>query len=135
MGILEWVRGLKTIPDKYIVIAILLLAVALLFSGCAVTSRIGGPVNHKKLMDGVYEGSYSGGPNRAVVRVTIRENTIAHIQIVEHRALKGTKAELPVIKRIIQHQSTTVDAVSGATNSSYVIMNAVQRAIEKAYGN
>jgi uncharacterized protein with FMN-binding domain len=39
------------------------------------------------------------------------------------------------VERIIAQQSTRVDAVSGATNSSRVIMNAVQRAIEKAYQN
>jgi uncharacterized protein with FMN-binding domain len=86
-------------------------------------------------MDGVYEGSYKGGPNKALVKVTIKDNTIVHIQIVEHWALKGKKAELPILKRIIERQSTKVDAVSGATNSSRVIMNAVQRAIEKAYEN
>ena len=47
-------------------------------------------------------------------------------------AWKGSKAESPIIKRIIENQSTDVDAVSGATNSSRVIMNAGQRAIEKA---
>ncbi|MBE9570731.1 MAG: FMN-binding protein, partial [Proteobacteria bacterium] len=35
--------------------------------------------------------------------------------------------------RIVSEQSTVVDAVTGATNSSRVIMNAVQRAVEKAY--
>jgi len=86
-------------------------------------------------VDGVYEGSYRGGPNKALVKVTIKDNTIVNIEIAEHKALKGKKAELPILKRIIENQSTDVDAVSGATNSSRVIMNAVQKAIEKAYQN
>lgn len=90
-------------------------------------------MSHKKLMDGTYEGSYKGGPNKALVKVTIKDNRIVHIQILEHWALKGKKAELIVVRNIIEQQSTGVDAVSGATNSSRVIMNAVQRAIEKAY--
>ena len=47
--------------------------------------------------------------------------------------MRGKKAELIIPGRIIEKQSTDVDAVSGATNSSHVIMNAVQKAIEKAY--
>ncbi len=42
---------------------------------------------------------------------------------------------MPILERIIETQSTRVDVVSGATNSSRVIMNAVQKAIEKAYQN
>ena len=38
-------------------------------------------------------------------------------------------------ERIIENQSTDVNVVSGATNSSIVIMNAVQRAVENAYQN
>ncbi len=52
-----------------------------------------------------------------------------------HQTWKGGIAEETIIARIISSQSTRVDAVSGATNSSRVIMNAVQTAIEKAYIN
>lgn len=127
--------NVSAIHDKHIVIIILLTMIAICCLGCTATPLIGGSVNHNRLMDGVYEGSYKGGPNKALVKVTIKDNTIVHIQIVEHWALKGKKAELPILKRIIERQSTKVDAVSGATNSSRVIMNAVQRAIEKAYEN
>lgn len=127
--------NVSAIHDKHIVIIILLTTIAICCSGCTAPPLIGGSVNHNRLMDGVYEGSYKGGPNKALVKVTIKDNTIVHIQIVEHWALKGKKAELPILKRIIERQSTKVDAVSGATNSSRVIMNAVQRAIEKAYEN
>jgi uncharacterized protein with FMN-binding domain len=47
--------------------------------------------------------------------------------------MRGVKADPIIQERIIESQSTNVDAVSGATNSSYVIMNAVQKAVEKAY--
>jgi uncharacterized protein with FMN-binding domain len=102
-------------------------------SGCAHTPVMGAPLDPAKLVDGIYEASYKGGPNKAVVRVTIQDQKIVHIEIVEHWQLMGKKAERPIIERIIAHQSTKVDAVSGATNSSRVIMNAVQRAVEKSY--
>ena len=106
-----------------------------LLIGCAKTPVIGALVDHTKLADGIYEGSYRGGPNRALVKVTIKDNKIFNIEIIEHQAWKGKKAQVPIVERIIADQSTKVDAISGATNSSRVIMNAVQNAIEKAYQN
>lgn len=109
------------------------LCAVLAASGCTKTATIGGAVQHERLVDGVYEGNYKGGPNSAVVKVTIQGQKIAAIEIVKHNALKGKKAEPIIPQRIIEQQSTVVDAVSGATNSSTVIMNAVQVALEKAY--
>lgn len=93
----------------------------------------GGPIDHENLTDGVYEGSYRAGPNKAAVRVTIENKKLVQIEIIKHRAWKGKKAESIISNRILESQSTKVDAVTGATNSSRVIMNAVQNAIEKAY--
>jgi len=126
----------KTKADAFglqIFAGIALLICATLIFSCTPTSIIGGPVDPAKLADGTYEGSDRGGPNKAVVEVTIKDNAIVHIKIVQHQAWRGMKAEETIVERIIAQQSTRVDAVSGATNSSRVIMNAVQRAIEKAY--
>ena len=60
---------------------------------------------------------------------------IVHIEMVEHRQLRGKEAESLTLKRSIEQQSTQVDAVNGATNSSLVIINAVQRAVQKAYSD
>jgi uncharacterized protein with FMN-binding domain len=115
--------------------AIGVLLIGTLISGCAETPVIGAPVEHARLRDGKYEGSYRGGPNKAAVEVTIKDNNIVNIEILQHQAWRGVIAEETIVARIIASQSTNVDAVSGATNSSRVIMNAVQNAIEKAYGN
>ena len=106
---------------------------SILLSGCARTPVIGGPLDNEKLVDGIYQGSYKAWPNMAFVKVEIKDNAVVGIEIVEHWAWKGRKSESIISKRIIQNQSTNVDAVSGATNSSRVIMNAVQKAIEKAF--
>lgn len=100
---------------------------------CAMTPPPDRFIDPALLRDGIYEGSYRGGPNKAVVRVSILEGKISSIEVVEHQAWRGRKAKKPVVERIIATQSTTVDAVSGATNSSRVIMNAVQDAVQKAY--
>jgi uncharacterized protein with FMN-binding domain len=107
----------------------------MLLAGCQTAPMLGAPVDSARLTDGTYEGSYRGGPNKAVVKVTIKDHAIADIEVLENQAWRGKKAEKPIVQRIIAQQSTRVDAVSGATNSSNVIMNAVQNAIEKAYRN
>ncbi len=94
------------------------------------------PPHESKLVDGTYEGAYSSWPNKAVVAVTVQNGSISDVRILSHRASWiGEKAEKDIPLRIIEKQSAEVDAVSGATNSSWVIMNAAQNALEKAYGN
>ena len=110
-----------------------ILIISILLSGCKETPIIGGAVDHERLVDGVYQGSYRGGPNKAVVKVTIEDKKIVRIKIVKHSTWKGKKAESIIPRRIVENQSTRVDAVTGATNSSRVIMNAVQEAIKNSY--
>ncbi|MFC2076942.1 FMN-binding protein [candidate division KSB1 bacterium] len=93
---------------------------------------LGGPVDGARLADGIYEGSSKGGPVRAEVRVTIKNQRITDIELVKHDTWRGKKAEPVIPKRIIEKQSTDVETVTGATVSSRVIMNAVQGAVEKA---
>ncbi len=113
-----------------ILLSLILMAIGL---ACHPTAQIGHKVQRDKLVDGIYEASYKGGPNYAEVRVTIQDQKISHIEILKHETWKGKKAEPVIPQRIIEAQSTNVDAVTGATNSSNVIMNAVQRAVEESY--
>ena len=116
--------------------SVLVVLCGVLLTGCGdmvKTERLGGPVEHDRLVDDIYEGSAKGGPNSAAVRVTIADQRIKEIEILKHSAWRGKKADPVIPQRIIDHQSTAVDAVSGATNSSHVIMNAVQDALEQAY--
>jgi len=115
---------------------LIIFATGLILSstGCQIAPLIGTPVVSEGLKDGVYEGKYRKGINKAVVKVTITDGRIAEIELVKHTASWiGNKANEIIPQRILEQQSTRVDAVSGATNSSRVIMNAVQMAIEKAY--
>ena len=107
--------------------------IVLVFTGCSVAPVIGGPIDNDRLVDGVYEGIYKHGANFARVEVTVKYRKIIGASIIEHKAWKGKKAERPILKRIVEKQSTVVDAVSGATNSSNVIMNAAHLALLKAY--
>jgi uncharacterized protein with FMN-binding domain len=119
---------------KAFYLIILAACLILSFAGCQIAPLMGTPVEPEGLKDGVYEGEYKKGINKAVVKVTIADGRIAEIELVKHTASWiGKKANEIIPQRIVEQQSTQVDAVSGATNSSRVIMNAVQMAIEKAY--
>ena len=103
-------------------------------AGCQIAPLMGTPVVSEGLIDGVYEGEYRKGINNVVVKLTIADGRITDIELVKHFASWiGNNANTVIPARIVEQQSTRVDAVSGATNSSRVIMNAVQIAIEKAY--
>jgi uncharacterized protein with FMN-binding domain len=121
------------IHKKSAIITFVLILLGFRALGPSLGGAVLGPIDGKRLADGVYEGRHKAGPNKAVVKVRVQEGKIVEIEIVKHRAWKGKKAESIITRRIIERQSTKVDAVTGATNSSRVIMNAVQKAIEKAY--
>lgn len=111
----------------------IILIMSFFLFNCAKAQIIGGTVDKTRLINGVYEGSYRKGPNKAVAKVFIKEQKIDKIEILKHSNWKGKKAESIIPQRIIEQQSTSVESVTGATNSSRVIMNAVQVALEKAY--
>ena len=116
---------------NYAVITIIGMFLALII-GCAATQIVGGPIPPNSLKDGVYDGEATDGPVKATVKVTIQNQKIATIELVEHRTWRGGAAENIIPARIIEEQSTRVDAVSGATVSSRAIMNAVETAVRKA---
>ena len=114
-------------------IAIAINVFLILCMGCgAGKTLVGGPIPHTNLKDGTYNGMAANGPVRAKARVTINDRKIADIDLIEHRTWKGSAAEGIIPNRIIEKQSTKVDAVSGATLSSVAIMNAVEDAVKKA---
>jgi uncharacterized protein with FMN-binding domain len=115
------------------VMAITVMSLFLLALGCASTPTPKlGPFNSDLVTDGVYEGSATIWPVKAVVKVAVENRRIARIDILEHRTMLGGPAEEVIPAKIIEKQSTNVDVVSGATMSSDAIMDAVQLAIEGA---
>jgi uncharacterized protein with FMN-binding domain len=107
--------------------------VVLLATACSVpvkTSDLGPvPVG---LRDGVYQGQAEHFPGRAMVEIVIEDGFLTQVRLLEHRYGLGGQAGLVIPDRIVQVQSTDVDAVSGATGSSIIIMMAVQNALSLA---
>lgn len=84
-------------------------------------------LNNKK--DGKYFGEYDVNFISAKVEVDIKDRKISDIKLIEHKNERGVKAEI-IPERVVEAQSLQVDVVSGATNSSKVILKAIQNALE-----
>lgn len=84
--------------------------------------------------DGTFEGTGNGNNGEIKVEVTVAEGKITDIVVKEHAETAGIYegAEAAVIPAIIESQSTEVDAVASATNSSKGIMEAVANALTEA---
>lgn len=81
--------------------------------------------------DGKYIGAYILFPISARVEVTLEDSKIAAIEIVEHKNGRGAEAEA-VVERVIEDQTLEVDAVTGATYSSKIILKAIEIALKNA---
>jgi uncharacterized protein with FMN-binding domain len=85
-------------------------------------------VDLSRIGDGAYAGECDIGYVYAKVGVTVRSGAITDVTILEHRTEAGHPAER-IAGDIVAKQRITVDAVSGATNSSNVIRRAVYNAL------
>ena len=88
------------------------------------------------LQDGNYEVSAKGNNGPVVFSVEIQGQAIKSIKVVrgEETPGLGVEAIAMIYKEIIARQTTAVDAVSGATNSSRAVTAAVEAALQKAGG-
>ena len=82
-----------------------------------------------KIHDGTYNGSFGAILVSADVDVTVNDNRITEIVINSHKNGRGASAE-SIIDEVLIKQSLEIDAISGATNSSKVILKAIENALE-----
>jgi len=84
--------------------------------------------------DGRYTGVGKGLKKDLTVDVTVKDNKITDINLITYKdAIEYMKkAMTPMTERIIAAQSTDVDVVSGAVETSNGIKDAVNKALEKA---
>ena len=86
-------------------------------------------IDLSKISDGIYEGNFELFPVSVVVAVTIKEHQISKIDIIKHDNGKGAAAEA-ITDEVVKAGSLQVDAVSGATFSSEVILKAIENALK-----
>lgn len=87
-------------------------------------------VDLSQIEDGYYEGSYNVFPIAVEVNVYVKNHEIIDIKILKHTNGQGGSAE-KITEHIMRLQSLDVDAISGATYSSKIIIKAVENALEK----
>lgn len=86
-------------------------------------------VDLSQIADGTYEGEHDIGYIYARVAVTVKNHEITDVKLLEHNHERGIKAEENIPQKIVADQTVKTDAVSGATNSSKVIMKACENAL------
>jgi uncharacterized protein with FMN-binding domain len=91
-------------------------------------------VDLSKVQDGNYIADFDAIVIGAKVNVSVKNHEIADVQLVEHKNERGGGAEV-IPERVVKAQSLQVDTVSGATNSSKVILKAIENALKSGESN
>jgi uncharacterized protein with FMN-binding domain len=87
-------------------------------------------VNLGDIADGDYEGEYKVFPVSVEVKVSVANHKISNIVIEKHFNGQGKPAEA-IVDQVIATQTLQVDAITGATYSSKVILKAIENALIK----
>lgn len=87
-----------------------------------------GALDLSKVADGQYIGSCDVDLIQVEVKVKVEDHKITDIVLLQHKNGKGAPAET-IIEEVVKKQSLEVDTVSGATNSSKVILKAIEDAL------
>lgn len=84
--------------------------------------------------DGTYTATEKGNNGDVTVEVVIEGGKIASVTTPEHGETPGLGdvAMEKVIESIVEANSAEVDTVSGATNSSNAVINAVKACLDQA---
>lgn len=77
--------------------------------------------------DGIYEGKYDAVLVKAKVIVHMIDGEIQDIEY-EHIHERGARGE-QVIENVLEEQSLQVDTITGATDSSLVLLKAIDKAL------
>ena len=114
--------------------AVSILTASLTLFGCSMIKEITiSQVDLAQVKDGEYEGEFDGGLVKAKVRVSVAKNQITELVILNHDNGRGGKAE-SIVDAVVATQSLHVDAVTGATYSSKVILKAIEIALQQGIG-
>ncbi len=127
-------RGKKAIIIVLIGVVLLVIAGVIYFAQAtrnleALVDKQIGDINLSEVVDGSYEGSYDSFPISVIVAVTVKDSEITKIDIIRHVSGQGGPGEA-IVDKVIKAQSLDVDAISGATYSSKVILFAIENALK-----
>lgn len=92
------------------------------------------PVNFidlKNSEDGKYIGIFEGGGGPYSATVVIRDHHIVQVALASERRSKYIDYAKGIVPRILEAQSPSVDAITGATTTSKCMMKAVEDALNQ----
>jgi uncharacterized protein with FMN-binding domain len=116
------------------VIIIVFAATSFYFIGCKALDEIDRlPIENipiSEVRDGSYQSSQNYFPVTAEVSVSVMDGKITDIKLIKHSHGPNHGAD-SIIDRVIAKQSLQVDAVSGATYSSKVVLKAIEEALRQ----
>jgi uncharacterized protein with FMN-binding domain len=87
-------------------------------------------IDLSKVKDGEYTGKLKVFVVSSEVKVTVQNKKIIKIDIIKHMHGKGYGAD-KITEKIIEKQSLEVDAITGATGSSKVMLKAIENALKE----
>lgn len=118
-------------------LVLMLCLLAVVFSGCssiaksAIAKLHNETINMSRVKDGTWKGSSEAGPVSVDVEVTVKASKIERVVLLRHDCGLGHKADV-IVDDMKSGNTWDVDIVSGATVSSEVIKNAVNKALRSA---
>jgi len=87
-------------------------------------------VDLNKVKNGIYKGEHDLKFIKAVVKINVKDHKIVALDLLEHKNARGKKAVV-IPEKVMEAQSMDIDTVTGATNSSKVILKAIENALSK----
>ena len=88
-------------------------------------------VDLSTISDGKYTGSCDASYIASQVSVTVKNHKITDISLLKHKNERGKPAEV-IPGKVVEAQSLKVDTISGATNSSKIILKSIENALLSA---
>ncbi|MCX7745817.1 MAG: FMN-binding protein [Clostridia bacterium] len=86
-------------------------------------------INFSAVKDGTYIGECDAKLVYAKVKVFVKGGKVEKIELLKHANGRGENAEV-IPGKVVESQSLNVDTVSGATNSSKIILKAIENALK-----
>jgi len=131
-------RGIKNM-SKVFACAVLALATSMPLAAHGGASNYSKPagvdLSAQSYKDGSYQGTAVGFRDGLRVEVTVKGGKVTAVKVIDHNEVNRRFYDYPIKVipvAIVKKQSTDLDAVSGASATSYGIMAAVENALEKA---
>ncbi len=119
---------------KSVTIILVCTAVSFYLAGCKALEEIDKltikNISVSEVKDGNYQASQDNFPVTAEVWVSMKDGKIIEIKLLRHSHGPNHGAD-DIVKRVMAKQSLQVDAVSGATYSSKVVLKAIESALKQ----